>query len=32
MKRRFLSPIYFVIAVYALLAVIGFFELRCLVI
>lgn len=30
MKKRFLSPVYFVIAVYALLAAIGFFELRCL--
>jgi hypothetical protein len=29
-KKRFLSPVYFVIAVYALLAIISFFELRCL--
>ncbi|HKQ76614.1 MAG TPA: hypothetical protein VJ810_23165 [Blastocatellia bacterium] len=30
MKKRFLSPIYFVIAVYVLLAILGFLELRCL--
>jgi len=29
MKRRFSAPVYFVIAVYAWLAVIGFLELRC---
>src|SRR5215813_7271385 len=29
-KKRFLSPIYFVMAVYALLAVIGILEFRCL--
>jgi hypothetical protein len=30
MKKRYLSPIYFVIAVYAWLAVMAFLEMRCL--